>query len=343
VYANESTALDARHRTCDCCPQQRALISKENDMSTHVIVGAGPIGSAVATQLAGAGHHVRVVTRRGTGPEHPNVERISADATDARRLRELTAGAAALYNCANPPYTRWEKEWPPLAAALLAAAEAGGAVLAITGNLYGYGAVRGAMTEHTPLAATGRKGRVRIRMWQDALAAHEAGRIRTVEVRGADYLGAGASSIFSEVLLPALRKNRTAWIPADIDQPHTFTYTVDMARTLVTVAADERAWGRAWHVPSTEPISIRELARRYFALTGQPGVPVRSLPRWVMRTAGLVVPIARELAEMDYQFYAPFVLDATLTSETFGLSATDLDVVLRQIADGADRTTARMR
>jgi nucleoside-diphosphate-sugar epimerase len=307
-------------------------------MSNHVIVGSGPVGSAVARVLAGRGESVRVVTRSGTGPEHPLIERVAADATDAARLTELTSGAAVLYNCANPKYTRWETLWPPLAAAMVSAASRAGAVLAITGNLYGYGPVPGGrMTEHTPLAATGRKGRVRIRMWQDALADG----VRTVEVRGSDYLGAGAASIFSAVLLPAVAKGRTAWVPADLDAPHTFTYTGDMARALVTLAGDERAWGRAWHVPSAPALSIRELADRYFAVAGVKPVPVKALPRFVMRAAGAVVPMARELAEMDYQFYAPFLMDATETEQTFGLAVTDLDVALREVADAAEATAAR--
>lgn len=307
-------------------------------MSKHVIVGSGPIGSSAARLLAGRGEQVRVVTRSGSGPEHPLIERIAADATDADRLTELTRGAVALYNCANPKYTEWEARWPPLAAAMLAAARRTDAVLAITGNLYGYGPVPGGvMTEDSPLAATGRKGRVRIKMWQDALASG----IRTVEVRGSDYIGAGASSVFSAVLLPAITKGRTAWAPGDPDAPHTFTYTGDMGRALVELAADERSWGRAWHVPSAPAISVRALADRYYAISGAKPVAIRRLPRFVMRTAGLAVPMARELAEMDYQFYAPFILDSTLTERTFGLRATDLDVSLREVAADVRSTLAR--
>ncbi|GAA3910333.1 NAD-dependent epimerase/dehydratase family protein [Actinoplanes auranticolor] len=307
-------------------------------MSKHVIVGSGPVGSSVARLLAERGESVRIVTRSGTGPEHPLIERISADATDADRLTGLTRDAATLYNCANPKYTQWEALWPPLAGAMLTAAQRTGAVLAITGNLYVYGPVPGGrMTEDSPLAATGRKGRVRIKMWQDALASG----VRTVEVRGSDYIGAGAASLFSQVLLPAIAKGRAAWMPGDVDAPHTFTYTGDMARALVTLAADERALGRAWHVPSVPAISVRALADRYFALTGTKPVPIRQLPRFVMRTAGTVVPMARELAEMDYQFYAPFFMDSSLTERTFGLTATDLDVSLAEVAADAQATLAR--
>ncbi len=304
----------------------------------HVVVGSGPIGSNVARILAEQGEQVRMVTRSGSGPDHALIERVAADASDARRLTELTRGAEVLYNCANPKYTEWADKWFPMNDAMIAAAKAAGAVYAITGNLYGYGPQPGGrMTEDTPLAATGRKGRIRIKMWQDALASG----VRTVEARASDYVGAGAVSTISAVLLPAINSGRAAWAPGDVDAPHTFTYTGDMARTLVTLARDERAHGKAWHVPSGPPVSMRELASRYCTVAGVPQVKVHSLPRFVMRTAGLAVPIARELAEMDYQFYAPFVMDSTRTQQTFGLTPTDLDVALRETAEAAEATAAR--
>jgi nucleoside-diphosphate-sugar epimerase len=110
-------------------------------MARHVIVGAGTIGSTTARLLAQAGHQVRVVTRRGSGPRHDAIELVAADATGADQLARLTEGAAALYNCANPQYHRWLTDWPPLAEALLSAAERTGSVLVTCSNLYGYGPV----------------------------------------------------------------------------------------------------------------------------------------------------------------------------------------------------------
>jgi len=303
-------------------------------MANHVIVGAGPVGSTAARRLAEAGESVRVVTRSGSGPEHPLIDRVAADAADSRRLTELTRGADVLYNCANMAYTKWPELWPPVSAAMIQAARENDTVLAITGTLYGYGPQPGGrMSERTPLAATGRKGRVRNAMWRDALAAG----IRTFEARGSDYVGAGAKGVISAVLAPALAKGRTAWMPGDPDAPHTWTSVDDMARTLIALARDERAWGRAWHVPSAPAVSVRELAARFARVTGAPAVRVRRLPRFVMRAAGLAVPMARELAEMDYQFYGPFLLDSTETQETFGLRATDLDVAIEEEARAAAR------
>lgn len=293
-------------------------------MALHVIVGAGPVGSALARELLDAGHDVRVVTRSGSGLA--GTEKVQADASDAARLTELAQGAVAIYNCVNPPYHQWAEEWPAISAALIAAAEASGAVLATTANLYGYGPVDAPMTEDTPLAATGTKGKVRNAMWRDALTAHEAGRIRAFEVRGSDYLG--GNSLLSMVIAPAWRKGKRAMLPADLDAPHTFTDVRMVAKLLAIGATDERAWGRAWHAPSAEPTTLRRLARIAAAQLGvEP--KVAALPYAAVWVAGLFNPFIKELRETQHQFRKPFVLDSSRATATFGLTAPALEDSVR--------------
>ncbi|QLQ39291.1 NAD-dependent epimerase/dehydratase family protein [Micromonospora robiginosa] len=309
-------------------------------MALHVIVGAGPVGTATARLLVERGDRVRVVTRRGTGPDHPAVERIAADAGDADRLTALTEGAVALHNCANPPYHRWATDWPPLAAALLTAAGRSGAVLATVGNLYGYGPVDAPMTEATPLAATGIKGRVRNRMWTDALAAHRAGQARITEVRGSDYVGVGGTSL-AMMVLPRVLAGQRVLLPVDWDAPHTWTYVPDVARTLVAAATDPRAWGRAWHVPSAPAVSMRELADRTAARAGAPAPKLTRMPYPLLWAAGVVNPFARELRETAHQFSRPFVLDSSAATTTLAIDPTPLDKVVDEIVTGLRAPTAR--
>ncbi|MFI7301829.1 NAD-dependent epimerase/dehydratase family protein [Micromonospora aurantiaca] len=311
-------------------------------MALHVIVGAGPVGTATARLLAERGERVRVVTRRGTGPEHQAIERVAADAADADRLAALTEGADALYNCANPEYHTWQTDWPPLAAALLTAAERSGAVLATVGNLYGYGPVDAPMTEATPLAATGVKGRVRNRMWADALAAHRAGRARITEVRGSDYIGLGGKSL-PMMVLPKVVAGQRVFLPVAWDAPHTWTYVGDVARTLVAAATDPRAWGRAWHVPSAPPMSMRALADRAAQRAGAPAPRLTRMPYPVLWLGGLADPFARELRETAHQFAGPFVMDSTAASETFGIEGTPLDRVVDEMVTGLRAAPAAAR
>ena len=299
-------------------------------MALHVIVGAGPVGTGVAKLLAERGERVRLISRRGSGPDHPAIERVIADATQADRLAELVTGAAALYNCANPLYHRWLTDWPPLAAALLTAAERSGAVLAVASNLYGYGPVEGPITDGTPLAATHPKLRLRADMWREALARHQAGRIRVTEIRSSDYIE--ANSIISLVLSKPILAGKRAFVPAALDVPHSWTAISDAARTLVTVAADERAWGKAWLVPSNPPLTVRALATQFAALSGAPAPKLSAIPYPVLWAAGLFVPLVRELRATRYQFVLPFVVDASLTETTFGLAPTDLAVALEAVS-----------
>ncbi len=299
-------------------------------MSTHVIVGAGPIGTATAQILAERGDTVRLVTRRGTGPEHPAIERIAADATDADRLATLAEGAAALYNCANPQYHRWLTDWPPLAAALLTAAERSGATLTVMGNLYGYGPVDATITPATPLAATHPKLKLRADMWRDALAAQQAGKIHVTEARASDYIE--ANGMLSYGLGKQLLAGSRGMAPIPTDVPHSWTSINDAARTLVTIATDERAWGEAWLVPTNPACTLRELATRFSAVNGAPAAKVSAIPYPVLWVSGLFSPMIRELRTTRYQFTHPFVIDASETTAAFGIEPRPFDDCLRDAA-----------
>jgi nucleoside-diphosphate-sugar epimerase len=311
-----------------------------NDL--HVVVGAGPVGSAVAEILAAQGHRVRVVTRSGSGPESPQVERVRADAADSARLSELASGSVALYNCVNPPYSRWTQDWPPVAQALLAAAESSGAVLAMADNLYAYGRVTAPMTEQTPLAGSYPKAMVRKQMWLDGLAAHEAGRVRFTSARGADYVGPRAQSHLGDRVAPRLLAGKSVQVLDSPDTPHTWTYTRDMARTLVAIAADERAWGRAWHVPSNAPRTQREAIGDMARIAGVEPVKVSTVPAFVLRAMGLFSPLVRELPDVAYQLSEPFVMDSAAAQTELGLAPTPWDDVLTAHLDSY-RTTAPAR
>ncbi|TVZ01926.1 NAD-dependent epimerase [Trebonia kvetii] len=295
----------------------------------HVIVGAGPVGTATANLLADRGEQVRVITRRGSGPERPEVERVAADATDSARLGDLAKGAGALYNCANPPYDQWLTDWPPLNQALLRAAESSGAVLASACNVYGYGPVAGPITDVTPLAAMQPKLKLRADMWRDMLAAHQAGKIRATEVRASDYIE--ANSIFGFVLAKPLLAGKRAFVPARLDVPHSWTSISDVATTLVTAATTERAWGRGWLVPTNAPLTIRELATRFTELNGAPAPRITSMPYAALWAAGLFDATVKELRHTYYQWSRPFTIDSSVTEREFGLVPTPIDSALANV------------
>jgi nucleoside-diphosphate-sugar epimerase len=313
-------------------------------MALHVIVGKGPVGTTTADLLTARGHRVRVLSRSG-GTSTDAVEHRRVDATDADALAAAADGAAALYNAVNPAYHRWATDWPPVATALLTAAERTGAVLVTMSNLYVYGAPTGPMSPGSPLAATDRKGRVRIAMWREALAAHEAGRVRMTEARAADFVGPQVPAEHSHLVrqLPALRRGRRAWVVGDPDVLRSWAYLPDVAATLATLGTDERSLGRAWHVPSAPPRSQRQALADLAAALSSPAHPARPvrvsrIPWSVLRGIGLVSPMMREIVDVRHQFDREYVIDASATTATFGLAPTPWDEVVAATAAAVPAT-----
>lgn len=327
-------------------------------MSRYLVLGAGPVGAAAASLLSARGDDVVVVTRSGAGARRPlavpaarsvavpgvrdatsggasegaapagNVTHVAADASDPERLTALADGAVAILNAASPAYHRWLAQWPALAGGALLAAERTGAVLATVSNTYGYGPVDGPLTEDLPLAATGPKGRLRARLWQEARAAHQEGRVRATEVRGGSYVCPGPNSPLGERVAPRVLAGRSVRVLRSADQPHTWTAPLDVARLLVTVAEDARAWGRPWHVPSNPPRTQREAVADLCRVAGVEPVAVGEVPPSMLRLLGLLNPVVRQLPEVAYQRERPLLLDSTAAQQTFGLAATPWDEVL---------------
>ena len=93
----------------------------------HVVFGTGPVGMAVADELLRRGRRVRMVNRSGRASVPAGVEVVRGDAADPIFTREVSAGAAVVYNVLNPPYHKWPELFPPLQVGVLEGAAAAGA------------------------------------------------------------------------------------------------------------------------------------------------------------------------------------------------------------------------
>jgi nucleoside-diphosphate-sugar epimerase len=204
-------------------------------------------------------------------------------------------------------------------------------------NLYAFGADRPMPMKPTdPLLATGEKGSVRARMATELLAAHAAGRLRATLARASDYYGPGViDSSLGERVVPRVLAGKKVSVLGRVDVPHSVTYMPDVVATMVTIGTDERAWGQAWHVPSAPAVSQRDAVQALAKAAGTT-VQVGSVPSLALTVGGLFNPSLKALKEVLYQFDKPWIIDASLTEQTFGLAATPL-------AEGAAATVAWWR
>jgi nucleoside-diphosphate-sugar epimerase len=291
-----------------------------NGNELHVVLGAsGGTGSAVVRELVRRGHRVRAVNRRGDADVPEGVERSAGDASTPEGARAAVAGASVVYHAAQPSYTRWPREFPPMTDNVIEGAAAAGAKLVFADNLYMYGHTGPQpITEDTPRNATGKKGKTRILMEARLLEAHRSGKVRTTMGRSSDYYGPrGTDTVAGDRIFGAAIEGKTARWLGSLDRPHTLNYLPDMARALVTLGEREEADGEAWHLPAAEPITGRRFLETVFAEAGGPA-RIGVVSKTAVRLGGVFVPFVREVRETMYQFERPFVSDASKFSGSFG-------------------------
>jgi nucleoside-diphosphate-sugar epimerase len=290
----------------------------------YVVTGAGPVGWSVAEQLAGQGKRVRVLTRSGSGPDHPLVDRRSADVSNAALLGTALAGATAVFHCIHgSAYTAdaWRQELPPAEEAVLSAAGKAGAVVVFPESLYSYSRPDALMTEGSPREAQGGKRGVRTLL----LKARAASPTDTVSVVAGDFFGPRVlASHAGERMVPAVLEGKRVLVVGSADQPHSFTYVPDLAAAMVRAAQTPSAWNRVWHAPTGPAITQRQLATAFTEAGGVPAPKIGAVPGWLLRTMGLFSSGTRELAEMLYQFELPFLMDSRASEAGLGLHPTPL-------------------
>lgn len=304
----------------------------------HVVLGAGPVGRAVARRLLAEDDATVVLASRrpivgdALGAA-ARLSSVSCDLLDAAAVAAACRGARTVTFAAAPPYHRWPELFPALQRNAVAAAAAAEAVFIAAENLYGYGAA-GRLTEDAPLAANTRKGRTRAAMSDALFRDHEAGRVIATAGRASDLFGAEmALSALGSRVWPALFAGRTIdWI-GDPDAPHTFTWIDDYADALVRLGATPEAWGRAWHVPSPPDLPVRAVVERAADIAGVAAPRLRRLPKAVLRLVGVFDRTAREVIEMTYQFESPFHMDHSAFRNAFGVQATPWEDALRATVD----------
>jgi nucleoside-diphosphate-sugar epimerase len=296
--------------------------------TVHVVTGAGPVGSTVALQLADAGHQVRLLTRSGSGPVHPLIDRRRVDVSRPEVLAEAFDGAVAVHHCIHgSAYDArvGRAELPQAEAAVLAAAGRVGAVVVFPESLYSYGQVDGPLTEDLPRTATTGKLGVRTEL----LAQREASATPTVSVAASDFYGPVVRNAHAgERLVPTVLAGRTMRVLGSLDQPHSFTYVPDLAAAMIEAAARPELWNSFLHAPTAAPVTQRRLVELVAQAGGVPVPRMSAIPPWVLRASGMVSREMRELAETAYMFTAPFVLDSSASEQRLGLSPTPVEAGL---------------
>ena len=276
----------------------------------HVVLGAsGALGCAVVHHLVEAeGLPVRAVARDANKaaemlPEGAEIAACDV-VTDREGLSAACRGAGVIYNCV---YVTGQLR--EVTNNVLAAAKQAGARLVQPSNGLVYGPLRQVpATEDHPQAPTSRRGMLRKEIEMTMLWAHERGEVPVVLPRLPTFYGAHVLGTFISAIFEAAYKDKRAFWLGRLDVPHDFIYLPDAAAACVLLALNDKAYGQAWHVPGSGPLTGQEFIQRVFAAFGKPPkVGVR--PGGLFRLFGLFSSQVAEIGEVMYQFERPFILD----------------------------------
>lgn len=302
----------------------------------HVIFGTGPLGQSVMRALRDAGYsNIRMVNRSGKQGEIPaEVTVVGSNAYDADNVAQVTAGAAVVYQCAQPAYTQWPEKFPPLQRAIIDGTARNDAKLVIGDNLYMYGDTEGQpIHENLPYKPHGHKGRTRAQIATEALEAHTSGKLQVALVRGSDFYGEGVKdSILGEMAIGNAVAGKAAQFFGNIDLPHTQTYIGDFGKAMMLVGQRDAAMGDIWHVPNAPTMTTREIMQIVEEELGQT-VKISVMPNLMFEVVSRIHPVLREFREMRYEFEKPYIVDSSKFVAAFG----DIHTPLRE---GLRRTIA---
>ena len=306
-------------------------------MKTVLILGAnGRFGQAATSAFAQAGWRVLAQVRR------PSVAALPAGATalavplaDTKALCAQARTVDAVVHAVNPVYTRWDAEALPALQHGMAAAQELNALFMLPGNVYNYGAGMPALLkEDTPQHPSNAKGRLRVAM-EETLQTHAARGLRSVVIRAGDFYGCGSGSWFDLVIVKSIASGKLVY-PGPLDVPHAWAYLPDLAQAFAAVAARPPALAFdtlhfAGHTLTGQQfLAAVQAAADALGLRPARGWRTGGMPWGLIRAAGLVHPLSRELARMSYLWRVPHALSGEALQQATGpLRGTPVQQALR--------------
>ena len=288
---------------------------------TALVLGAnGRFGRAAIQAFAAAGWRVLAQARRTPSALPAGARHLDVALEDTDALAAAAAGAQAVVYAVNPLYTEWGERMLPLARQGMAVAERLGALFMLPGNVYAYGeSMPALLSENTPERPSTEKGLLRAALEAELRTRAAAGRLRAVVIRAGDFYGGeGRGSWFDLVIVKSLAAGKLVY-PGPLDLPHAWAYLPDLARAFVAVAERHLAASDAPAFESlhfaghtltgAELLDLVEAVADHLGRRPARGFRRGGMPWALLRVAGLVVPMLREVARMSYLWRVPHALD----------------------------------
>jgi nucleoside-diphosphate-sugar epimerase len=311
---------------------------------TALVIGVtGSFGGHAAQALLKHGWTIRALARdpqsaaQKAGARTP-IAWVKGDAMNPADVAAAARGVQVIVHAVNPPgYKNWRGLALPMLRATIAAATAQGARIVFPGNVYNFAPSAGAeIAEDAPQAPVTRKGKIRVEM-ETSLRIASVNGAKVLIVRAGDFFGP-ASPTSTLGWMTTRRGGRVTSIyaagPAEVG--HAFAYMPDLAETTARLLDREAdlADFEVFHFKGQWLQRSDELAASVRRVTGQPNLPIRPFPYWMVMALSPVNETFRELLEMRYLQRNPIGLDNSKLVAFLGSEPhTSLDAAIRATLD----------
>jgi nucleoside-diphosphate-sugar epimerase len=268
----------------------------------QTILGAnGQIGEELARELKKHfSSDIRIVSRKARKVNDTD-STFSADLSIRENAIKAIEGSEIAYFTLGLPMNSdlWEKQFPVITKNVIEACKIHGAKLVFFDNTYMYPQDDRILTEQTPFAPVGRKGRVRQVMADMLLKEIKAGEIEAVICRAPEFYGPGKTqSITNTLVFNNIKENKKVRVPLRDDKLRSLIWTPDASRATALIGNTPDAYNQTWHLP----IDGNRLTYKQFItlVSNVYGAELKytMIPRFIFKIGAMFNKNVKELQEL---------------------------------------------
>jgi len=222
----------------------------------QTILGAnGQIGEELARELKrNFTSDIRIVSRNAKKVNDTDSV-FSADLSVREQAIEAVKGSEIAYFTLGLPISSelWEEQFPLITRNVIDACKINGTKLVFFDNTYMYPQDDRILTEGTPFAPVGRKGKVRLKMAEMVLKEMQSGALEAVICRAPEFYGPGKTqSITNTLIFNNIKEGKKLKVPLSADKKRSLIWTPDASRATALIGNTPSAFGQTWHLPVDE-------------------------------------------------------------------------------------------
>ncbi|RBL89847.1 NAD-dependent epimerase/dehydratase family protein [Chitinophaga flava] len=304
----------------------------------QTILGAnGQIGEELARELKRSfTSHIRIVSRKARKVNDTD-STFSADLSIKENAIEAVKGSEIAYFTLGLPMNSdlWEKQFLLITRNVIEACKVNGTKLVFFDNTYMYPQDARILTEQTPFAPVGRKGRVRQAMADLLLEAIKAGEIEAVICRAPEFYGPGKTqSITNSLIFNNIKENKKLRIPLRDDKLRSLIWTPDASRATALIGNTPDAYNQTWHLPIDDNrLTYKQFITLASTIYGK-DLKYAVIPKFIFKIGAIFNNRIKELQELLPRYEYDNIFDDSKFKKRFpDFQATTYQEGIEQIAN----------